>query len=229
MKLALFDLDNTLLGGDSDYHWNEFLIDKGIVDRLSHDEANKRFYAEYEAGTIRMEDWLAFQLAPIANRPRAELDGWHREYMAARVHPIILPQARELLRRHQADLRVIITATNRFIVAPICAELGVENVIASDYEEIDGVITGKPAGLPSFGAGKVTRLTEWLAKQGKRIEDFEQSWFYSDSHNDIPLLERVSHAVAVDPDARLKKKAEERGWPVISLRGASPEGGGAKT
>ena len=221
MKLALFDLDNTLLAGDSDYHWNEYLIDKGIVERASHDAANKRFYADYEAGTIRMEDWLAFQLAPIANRPRSELDAWHREYMDARVHPIILPKARALLAKHADDLRVIITATNRFIVDPICRELGVENVIASDYEEVDGVLTGKPSGQPSFGAGKVTRLTEWLAMQGKRMGDFDESWFYSDSHNDIPLLERVTHAVAVDPDAKLRKKAEERGWPVISLREAT--------
>ena len=218
MKLALFDLDNTLLAGDSDYHWNEFLIDKGIVDRASHAEANQRFYRQYEEGTIRMEDWLAFQLAPIANRPRNELDAWHREYMDARVRPIILPQARALLAQHADALRIIITATNRFIVDPICDELGIEHVIASDYEERDGVPTGKPRGEPSFGAGKVSRLTEWLALRGQALGDFSESWFYSDSHNDIPLLERVTHAVAVDPDARLRKRAEEKGWPVITLR-----------
>ena len=221
MKLALFDLDNTLLAGDSDYHWNEFLIDKGIVERAAHHEANARFYSQYEAGTIRMEDWLAFQLAPLAKRPRAELDGWHREYMAQRIRPIMLPKAKALLEKHAKDLRIIITATNRFIVAPICHEFGVDNVIACDYEEVDGMLTGKPSGTPSFGAGKVTRLVEWLAAQGKAIEDFEESWFYSDSHNDIPLLERVTHPVAVDPDAKLRKKAEDRGWPVVSLREAT--------
>jgi HAD superfamily hydrolase (TIGR01490 family) len=218
MKLALFDLDNTLLGGDSDYHWNEFLIDKGVVDRATHDEANKRFYAQYEAGTIRMADWLEFQLKPIANRDRAELDAWHREFMAARIAPIILPKARELLRKHEDAVRVIVTATNRFIVEPICGELGVVHVIASDYEEVNGVPTGRARGEPSFGIGKVSRLTEWLALRGQALGDFKESWFYSDSHNDIPLLERVTHPVAVDPDDRLRRKAEERGWPVMSLR-----------
>lgn len=218
MKLALFDLDNTLLAGDSDYHWNEFLIDKGVVDRATHDEANKRFYAQYEAGTIRMADWLEFQLKPIANRPRDELDGWHREFMQARIAPIILPKARALLAKHADAVRIIVTATNRFIVEPICTELGIENVIASDYEESEGIPTGRARGEPSFGTGKVSRLTEWLALRGQALGDFRESWFYSDSHNDIPLLERVTNPVAVDPDARLRQRAEERGWPVISLR-----------
>ncbi len=218
MKLALFDLDNTLIAGDSDYAWAEFLMEEGIVERESYEQTNKRFYRQYEEGTIRMEDWLAFQLAPLANRKREELEGWHREFMRRKVGPLILPKARELLARHEDALRVIVTATNRFIVGPICGELGVIHVIASELEEVDGVPTGRPRGTPSFGAGKVTRLTEWLALRGQALGDFSQSWFYSDSHNDIPLLERVTHPVAVDPDAKLGKHAAERRWPVISLR-----------
>lgn len=220
MKLALFDLDNTLLAGDSDYAWAEFLMEEGVLERKAYDEKNKRFLKEYERGTIRMEDWLAFQLAPLTTRTRAQLDAWHREFMRRKVGPLILPKGRELLARHQDALRVIVTATNRFIVGPICAELGVADVIASEIEERDGVPTGKPRGTPSFGSGKVTRLTEWLALRGQVLGDFKESCFYSDSHNDIPLLERVTHPVAVDPDKTLRKYAEDRGWPVISLRGA---------
>jgi HAD superfamily hydrolase (TIGR01490 family) len=220
MKLALFDLDNTLIAGDSDHAWSEFLIEEGVLEREVFEETNNRFYREYQEGTIRMEDWLEFQLAPLARRSAGELQAWHREFMRRKVVPIILPKARELLAKHEDALRVIVTATNRFIVGPICGELGVVHVIASEYEEVNGVPTGKPRGQPSFGAGKVTRLTEWLALRGQALADFKESWFYSDSHNDIPLLERVTHPVAVDPDARLKKHAQDRGWPVISLRDA---------
>jgi len=218
MKLALFDLDNTLIAGDSDHAWAEFLIEEGVLEREVFEETNNRFYREYQEGTIRMEDWLEFQLAPLASRTADELQAWHREFMRRKVVPIILPKARELLAKHEDALRVIVTATNRFIVGPICGELGVLHVIASDYEEVDGVPTGKPRGLPSFGMGKVARLTEWLALRGQVLGDFKESWFYSDSHNDIPLLERVTHPVAVDPDAKLRQRAEEKGWPVISLR-----------
>lgn len=220
MKLALFDLDNTLIAGDSDHAWSEFLIEEGVLEREVFEETNNRFYREYQEGTIRMEDWLEFQLAPLASRTAEELQAWHREFMRRKVVPIILPKARELIAKHEDALRVIVTATNRFIVAPICSELGVVHVIASEYEEVDGVPTGKPRGQPSFGAGKVSRLTEWLALRGQALADFKESWFYSDSHNDIPLLERVTHPVAVDPDAKLRKHAQDRGWPVISLREA---------
>lgn len=218
MKLALFDLDNTLIAGDSDHAWSEFLIEEGVLERGVFEATNNRFYREYQEGTIRMEDWLAFQLTPLASRTAGELQSWHREFMRRKVMPLILPKARELLAKHEDALRVIVTATNRFIVGPICSELGVVHVIASEYEEVDGVPTGKPRGQPSFGSGKVSRLTEWLALRGQALADFKESWFYSDSHNDIPLLERVTHPVAVDPDAKLKRLAQDRGWPVISLR-----------
>jgi HAD superfamily hydrolase (TIGR01490 family) len=225
MKLALFDLDNTLLAGDSDYAWADYLMDAGVIERAAYEERNRWFLAEYERGTIRMEDWLSFQLSPLAGRPRAELDRWHAEFMRAKVAPLILPRGRELLRRHAGDLRVIVTATNRFITAPIARELGVEHLIASEIEMAGDAPTGRPLGLPSFAAGKVTRLEEWLSSRGQCLADFAESWFYSDSHNDLPLLERVTHPVAVDPDARLRARARERGWPVISLRDAAHPAG----
>jgi HAD superfamily hydrolase (TIGR01490 family) len=217
--LALFDLDNTLLSGDSDYAWAEFLMEEGVLERAAYEERNKWFLAEYERGTIHMEDWLTFQLTPIANLPRAQLDAWHREFMRRKVAPLILPRGRELVASHNGALKVLITATNRFITGPIAKELAIENLIASEVEDVEGVLTGKPRGRPSFGAGKVTRLSEWLAARGQALGDFAQSWFYSDSHNDLPLLELVTHPVAVDPDATLRRRASERGWPIMSLRG----------
>ena len=225
MKLALFDLDNTLLAGDSDYAWADYLMDAGVLDRAAYEETNRRFLGQYENGTIRMEDWLTFQLKPIAGRPRAELERWHAEFMRRKVAPIILPRGRELIAKHDGALKMIITATNRFITAPIARELGVEHLIASDIEEVDGIPTGQPKGLPSFAGGKVKRLDEWLASRGQKVSDFSESWFYSDSHNDLPLLERVTHPVAVDPDKTLRARAEERGWPVISLRDAAHPAG----
>ena len=219
MNLVLFDLDNTLLAGDSDYAWAEFLMEEGVLDRAAYEERNRQFLSQYNSGTIRMEDWLAFQLAPLANRPRPQLDGWHREFMRRKVAPLILPRGRELIASHNGAEKVIITATNRFITDPIARELGVEHLIASEVEEVGGMLTGKPRGQPSFGAGKVVRLNEWLAARGRKLSDYPQSWFYSDSHNDLPLLALVTHPVAVDPDATLARHAAERGWPVMSLRG----------
>ena len=218
MNLVLFDLDNTLLAGDSDYAWAEFLMEEGVLDRASYEERNRWFLAEYERGTIRMEDWLTFQLAPIANRPREQLQIWHREFMRRKVAPLILPLGRELIASLNGAEKVIITATNRFITDPIARELGVEHLIASEVEEVDGRLTGRPCGLPSFGAGKVKRLNDWLVSRGRRLADYPESWFYSDSHNDLPLLALVTNPVAVDPDATLARHAAERGWPVMSLR-----------
>ena len=225
MKIALFDLDNTLLAGDSDYAWAEFLMEEGVLDRAQYEEKNKWFMAEYERGTIKMEDWLVFQLKPLVGRPAQQLEDWHREYMRRKVAPIILPRGRELVARHDDALNVMITATNRFITTPIATELGIVHLIASEIELVDGVPTGRPLGEPSFGMGKVTRLTEWLAARGQALKDFSESWFYSDSHNDLPLLERVTHPVAVDPDMILRQRAVERGWPVISLRDGDPAPG----
>jgi len=217
-KLALFDLDNTLLDGDSDYEWAQFLIEEGVLHPAEYNAKNDWFYERYKDGTLDIHEFLDFQLAPIARRPRAELDRWHSQFMQRRIRPIILPKAAELVARHSDALTAIVTATNRFITQPIAAELGVANLLATDIEEDErGVFSGKPRGTPTFREGKIRRVDEWLAERGTRLADYE-SWFYSDSLNDLPLLERVTHPVAVDPDATLHATATQRGWPIISLR-----------
>jgi HAD superfamily hydrolase (TIGR01490 family) len=217
MKLALFDLDNTLLDGDSDHAWAQFLIEEGVLHPEEYQAKNEWFYERYKDGTLDIHEFLDFQLAPIARRPRAQLDAWHRDFMRRKVRPMILAKSPELIAKHADAVTAIVTATNRFITAPIAAELGVPKLIATDIEEVDGVFTGKPLGTPTFREGKIERVNEWLAELGHRLADYE-SWFYSDSLNDLPLLERVTHPVAVDPDATLRAHAVERGWPVISLR-----------
>jgi HAD superfamily hydrolase (TIGR01490 family) len=217
MKLALFDLDNTLLDGDSDHEWAQFLIEEGIVHAGEYHARNEWFYERYKDGTLDIREFLEFQLAPIARRPRAQLDAWHNEFMQRKVRPMILPKAPELIARHADAVTAIVTATNRFITAPIAAELGVARLVATDIEEIDGVFTGKPRGTPAFREGKIACVSAWLAEGGHSLADYE-SWFYSDSLNDLPLLERVTHPVAVDPDATLRAHAADRGWPIISLR-----------
>jgi HAD superfamily hydrolase (TIGR01490 family) len=217
VKLALFDLDNTLLDGDSDHAWAQFLIEEGVLHPDEYHAKNEWFYERYKDGTLDIHEFLDFQLAPIANRPRELLERWHGDFMQRKLRPMILPRAAELIASHADALCAIVTATNRFITAPIAAELGVEALIATDIEEVDGRFTGKPRGTPTFREGKIERVNEWLAGRGRRLQDFE-SWFYSDSLNDLPLLEKVTHPVAVDPDATLAAVARERGWPVISLR-----------
>jgi HAD superfamily hydrolase (TIGR01490 family) len=218
VKLALFDLDNTLLDGDSDYEWAQFLIEEGVLHADEYNAKNDWFYERYKDGTLDIHEFLDFQLAPIARRPRAQLDAWHSQFMQRRIRPIILPRAPELLAQHGDALTAIVTATNRFITQPIASELGVPNLLATDIEEgPDGVFTGKPRGTPTFREGKIRRVRDWLGGRGARLEDFE-SWFYSDSLNDLPLLELVTHPVAVDPDPTLRAHAAERGWPIISLR-----------
>jgi HAD superfamily hydrolase (TIGR01490 family) len=218
VKLALFDLDNTLLDGDSDHAWAQFLIEEGVLHPEEYHAKNEWFYERYKDGTLDIHEFLDFQLAPIARRPRAQLDAWHSDFMQRKIRPMILPKAPALIARHADALTAIVTATNRFITQPIADELGVPTLIATDIEEVDGVFTGKPRGTPTFREGKIERVREWLAGRGHRLQDYE-SWFYSDSLNDLPLLERVTHPVAVDPDATLRAHAQERGWEIISLRG----------
>ncbi len=217
MKLALFDLDNTLLAGDSDYEWAQFLIDRGVLDRGRYEARNREFYDQYKAGTLDIHEFLDFQLKPLAQHPRATLDAWHADYMKSRILPMIRDSARELVARHRGETRVLITATNSFVTAPIAREFGIEHLIATDPEERDGRFTGGVQGLPCFREGKVTRLDAWLAARGETIKSVIKSTFYSDSHNDLPLLEQVSHPVVVDPDPALRAQAEARGWPVLSL------------
>jgi HAD superfamily hydrolase (TIGR01490 family) len=219
MRLALFDLDNTLLAGDSDFEWAQFLIDQGVLDREVYEARNQHFYDQYKAGTLDIHEFLDFQLKPLARHPRTQLDAWHREFMAGKVIPMIAPGTPALLQHHAGDVCMIVTATNSFVTAPIARFLGVPHLIATEPEHNAGEFTGRVTGTPSFREGKVARLEQWLAEQGKAWADVSESWFYSDSLNDLPLLERVQHPVAVDPDATLREHAAAKGWPVISLRG----------
>lgn len=218
MRLALFDLDNTLLAGDSDFEWAQFLIEKGVLDREVYEARNKQFYEDYRNGTLDINEFLAFQLKPLSRHPRAQLDIWHDEYMEAKVRPMMLDAARRLIESHVGDLCVIITATNSFVTSPIARAYGISHLIATEPESSGGEFTGKPHGTPSFREGKVERLNAWLASRGASLESFESSWFYSDSLNDLPLLGKVTHPVAVDPDPTLRMHAEKSGWPIISLR-----------
>ena len=220
MRLALFDLDNTLLAGDSDYEWGQFLVDRGVLDRESYEAQNRAYYDQYVAGTLDIHEFLGFALRPLAAHEPADLERWHAEFMAARIRPMIGTPARELVRKHLAagDLCAIITATNSFVTRPIAREFGIEHLIATEPEQRNGRFTGKVAGIPCFREGKVTRLDEWLAARGKRLGDFAETTLYSDSHNDLALLERVRQPVAVDPDEKLAAAAKTRGWAVISLR-----------
>ncbi len=217
MALAIFDLDNTLLAGDSDYLWGRFLAEHGLVDGEAYERANERFYQAYKEGSLDIFEFLRFSLRPLAEHPVEELEEWRRDFMEEKIEPILLPAAHALLDRHRerGDTLVIITATNRFVTRPIADRLGVHELIATDPEFREGRYTGEVAGIPCFQEGKVKRLEQWLAEHGG---DLAGSWFYSDSHNDLPLLERVEHPVAVDPDPTLEAEARKRGWPLITLR-----------
>jgi HAD superfamily hydrolase (TIGR01490 family) len=217
MILALFDLDNTLLAGDSDFEWAQFLIDRGVLDRELYEARNQDFYDQYKAGTLDIHEFLDFQLKPLSRHPRSVLDAWHAEYMRSRILPMIRDSARALVGRHRGETCVMITATNSFVTAPIAREFGIEHLIATEPEARGGEFTGGVRGTPCFREGKVTRLEAWLAGRGESIISVIKSTFYSDSHNDLPLLERVTHPVAVDPDAALRAHAVAQGWPVISL------------
>ena len=216
-RLVLFDLDNTLLAGDSDFEWAQFLIEQRVLDREVYEARNQRFYDDYRAGTLDIHAFLDFQLKPLSRHSRAQLAAWHREFMERKIQPLIRDKARALVERHRGDLRVVITATNSFVTAPIAREFGIAELIATEPEQRDGEFTGAVRGIPCFREGKVARLEAWLGKRGSSLAAYAESWFYSDSLNDLPLLERVSHPVAVDPDDALRARAESSGWPIISL------------
>ena len=219
-NLALFDLDNTLLAGDSDYNWSLFLISEGLLDAKTHHERNEQFYADYKNGCLNIVEFLKFQLQPLSQHKKSFLDELHLKYMQKVIRPMMTVKAQKLVDKHKAagDLCVVITATNSFVTKPIATAYGIEHLIGSDPEMINGEYTGGVTGLPSFQEGKVTRLNLWLAERGKNLQDFEKSYFYSDSHNDLPLMQLVTNPVAVDADAILKAYAEEQAWPQISLR-----------
>jgi HAD superfamily hydrolase (TIGR01490 family) len=217
VKLAIFDLDNTLLNGDSDYLWGQFLVDQGIINQADFERDNQRFYEDYQAGCLDIQAYLQFALRPLAQNDMETLLTWHAQFMDEYILPIILPKGRALIEQHknQGDYPMIITATNAFITAPIGRYLGVETTLATQPELVADQYTGKYIGTPTFREGKVKRLKEWLEETGHNLEG---AVFYSDSHNDLPLLEMVERPVAVDPDAKLKSTAQARGWEIISLR-----------
>ena len=220
MNLALFDLDNTLIAGDSDFQWAQFLIEMKALDRELHESRNMEFYEQYKAGTLDIHEFLDFQLKPLARHPRAQLEAWRREFVSKRIMPLIARGTRELIERHQldGDLCIIITATNSFVTAPIAQALGIDHLIATEPEVKDGEFTGRVSGVPSFREGKIERLEKWLDEHNLTWLSFLRSWFYSDSLNDLPLLSKVTHPVAVDPDPTLRRHAENNTWPIITLR-----------
>jgi HAD superfamily hydrolase (TIGR01490 family) len=220
LNLALFDLDNTILAGDSDYNWSRFLIQEGYLDGAIHAEKNEKFYADYKAGTLDIYAFVEFQFKPLARNPRTVLNQLLKKYVEEVIKPMITEKARALVKRHQeeGDLIIVITATNSFITKPIAELFGIENLIGTDPEEKEGEFTGKVSGLPSFKEGKVTRLEAWLKNKKLSLASFEKSYFYSDSHNDLPLMQKVTHPVAVDSDDVLSEYAKSKGWPQISLR-----------
>jgi HAD superfamily hydrolase (TIGR01490 family) len=220
LRLVLFDLDNTLLAGDSDFEWAQFLIEQGVLDREVYEARNLEFYDQYKAGTLDIHEFLDFQLRPLSRHPRRQLDAWHSEFMRTKILPIITAKARALVAEalQDADLAAIITATNSFVTLPIARELGVPHLIATEPEQIAGEFTGQVSGMPCFREGKIARLDNFLKTLEVSWDEISASCFYSDSLNDLPLLQRVSNPVAVDPDPTLKTYAEKHGWPVISLR-----------
>lgn len=222
MHLAIFDLDNTLLDGDSDYLWGRFMGEMGVVDREVYEQGNRRFYEQYQAGTLDIHAFVRFSLTPLRQRPMDELLRLRERFIDAVIRPVVLPAARQLVDSHRrrGDELLIITATNAFVTAPIAELLGVPHLLATEPAMAEGHFTGEIAGTPSFREGKIARLRAWLAE---REAAFNHTWFYSDSHNDLPLLEAVQHPVAVDPDEALRSTAEQRGWPVVSLREGSGE------
>ena len=219
-RLTLFDLDNTLLDGDSDYAWAQYLIDRGILDGAEYARRNEAYYADYLAGRLDIMEFLDFQLAPLARHPLPDLFAWRSAFVAERIAPIMLPAAKKRVAECIAagDLVAIITATNSFVTRPIADAFGVPHLIATEPEFRDGRYTGRVDGVPSFREGKLTRLNDWLAAQGGRLDDFHETWFYSDSRNDLPLLQAVSNPVAIDPDPVLREHATVAGWPQESFR-----------
>lgn len=221
MTLALFDLDNTLLRGDSDHAWGEFMVEKGLVDGDYYRTRNDAFYEAYKRGQLDIFEYLDFALEPLTRFSLDDLGNLHEEFMANKIQPMRLPLADALVRRHidAGHYPLIITATNRFVTEPIAKALGISTLLATEPERTSQGYTGKVSGTPCYQQGKVTRLNEWLQEQQRSLDG---SFFYSDSINDLPLLLAVSNPVAVDPDDRLRQEAAHRGWPIISLRNDTP-------
>ncbi len=220
MNLAIFDLDNTLLNGDSDYNWSLFLIKKGILDQSIYEQQNEEFFKDYQTGSLDIDAYAEFQFKPLRENERFFLNDLRDEYVATIIRPMITEKAKDLVNEHrsQGDQLLIITATNSFITKPIAALFGIEELIGTDLEEINNQFTGKIKGVASFQEGKVTRLNQWLDDKHLTLAQFDKTFFYSDSKNDLPLLRIVSHPVAVNPDATLNTEAKKNNWPIMSLR-----------
>ena len=220
MQLAIFDLDNTLLNGDSDYNWSLFLIKEGLLDPARYEKRNEEFYRAYQSGNLDVFAYCEFQFKTLKENPRELLDEMRAKYVNRIIKPMITKKALDLVESHrkQGHQLLIITATNSYITKPIADLFGISDLIGTDPEELNGQFTGKVTGVPSFQEGKITRLNSWLKFKGVSFENFEKTFFYSDSMNDIPLLEIVSHPVAANPDATLKQKAIDNDWPIIQLR-----------
>ena len=221
-SLTVLDMDNTLIAGDSDYGWAQFLIETGALDAELYERRNAGFFADYKAGTLDIHAFLAFQLRPLAEHDPVKLLAWRERFIAEKIVPMLLPEAKAVVDRRLAagDLVAVVTATNSFVTRPIAALYGISHLVATEPETIDGRFTGGITGDPCFREGKLRRVEEWLAAMNRRLSDFTESWFYSDSHNDLPLLSAVTHPVAVDPDPLLKEHARVREWPVLSWRRA---------
>jgi HAD superfamily hydrolase (TIGR01490 family) len=219
-RLTLFDLDNTLLAGDSDYGWAQFLIEVGALDAETYERRNAEFFADYKAGRLDIHAFLDFQLGPLAEHEPAQLFAWRDRFLAEKIRPMLLPAARAIVsqRLEGGDLVAVVTATNSFVTRPIAQMYGITNLVATEPEMAAGRFTGRVSGEPCFQAGKLTCVDAWLASRDHGLQDFSESWFYTDSHNDLPLLDAVTHAVAVDPDPILAEYAAARGWPVVSWR-----------
>ncbi len=217
MSLAIFDLDNTLIADDSDYLWGQFLVDQGIVDKAYYEEANAKFYSDYKQGTLDISEFLHFSLKPLADNKPDDLYRWRDQFIETIIRPLLLKPAQQLIAKHslRGDTLMVITATNRFVTEPIVKLYGIELLLATTPDFVDGRYTGTFTEIPCFQEGKVKLLEEWLEQSSETLAN---SWFYSDSYNDLPLLKRVDNPVAVDPDEKLSTYAKAAHWPIISLR-----------
>jgi HAD superfamily hydrolase (TIGR01490 family) len=217
MSLAIFDLDNTLIADDSDYLWGQFLVDQGIVDKAYYEGANAKFYSDYKQGTLDITEFLHFSLKPLADNTTDDLYRWRSEFIETIIRPLLLKPAQQLIDKHRkrGDTLMVITATNRFVTEPIVKLYGIELLLATTPDFVDGRYTGTFTGVPCFQDGKVKLLEAWLKQFSETLSN---SWFYSDSHNDLPLLKQVDNPVAVDPDEKLSAYAKAVNWPIISLR-----------
>lgn len=222
MTLALFDLDNTLLSGDSDYEWGQFLVRKHLVNKKTYEAANIRFYEQYKQGKLDIYEWSAFTFKPLAERSMKTLAQLHQEYMQQVIQPLMGDIAKAVIEQHRqlGHTLIVITATNSFVTRPIVDAFDIEHLIATESKIINGRYSTQVEGIPCFNQGKVERLTAWLKQHN---ESLKGSYFYSDSHNDLPLLEKVDHPIAVDPDETLKALATQRGWKITSFNTPSTQ------